>query len=381
MSRLRLSKRGLSLALVLVPLLLVFVYVVVRSGPLAPVAVVVEEVTQRSAQPTLDGIGTVGVRHHWKIGPTAPGRVKSLTVDVGDRVKAGAEIGHIAPVDLDSRIAAQGAAYKAAEAGLRKAEATVKYAQAQWARHRELVERRAVSREAADRTLQELTVAQETVNVAREQMESIRAEQLALEEQMQHLHLVTPSDGLVVARYVDPGTTVVAGQTVIELIDPETLWIDTRFDQTGTRGLVAGLKAKIMLRSQGGKELSGRILRIEPVADEVTEELLAKVVLDEIPELLPAMGELAEVIVNLPAEDSALSVSNASIHVIDGKIGVWRLSGNRPIFVEVLPGRSDRQGWTSISSGLALGDEIVRLTEKPLHHGGRVRLVKSLTKS
>ena len=57
-------------------------------------------------------------------------------------------------------------------------------------------------------------------------------------------------DGLVIARQADAGTTVVlAGQAVIELINPDSLWIDTRFDQISAEGLQAGLPAQVQLRS------------------------------------------------------------------------------------------------------------------------------------
>ena len=44
-----------------------------------------------------------------------------------------------------------------------------------------------------------------------------------------------------------------------------------------------------------------KVLRVEPVADVVTEEMLAKVVLDSVPTPLPPLGELAEITVTLPA--------------------------------------------------------------------------------
>jgi multidrug resistance efflux pump len=38
-----------------------------------------------------------------------------------------------------------------------------------------------------------------------------------------NLRLIAPADGLVSSRDADPGTTVVAGQAVVEVIDPESL--------------------------------------------------------------------------------------------------------------------------------------------------------------
>jgi hypothetical protein len=45
------------------------------------------------------------------------------------------------------------------------------------------------------------------------------------------MRLVSPVDGIVTARLVEPGTTVVAGQAVVQVIDPSSLWVRRAFDQ------------------------------------------------------------------------------------------------------------------------------------------------------
>jgi hypothetical protein len=48
---------------------------------------------------------------------------------------------------------------------------------------------------------------------------------------------------VVAVRDADPGTTIVAGQAVVEVIDPKSLWINVRFDQISASGLAGGLPA------------------------------------------------------------------------------------------------------------------------------------------
>ncbi|MFU8832749.1 MAG: biotin/lipoyl-binding protein, partial [Wenzhouxiangella sp.] len=98
------------------PLLALFVFVVLRSGPLAPVAVTVATVEARPISPAHFGVGTVEARFTYRIGPTFTGRVKRLDVHVGDRVRAGQLLGEMDPVDLDDRIRAQESALKRAQA-------------------------------------------------------------------------------------------------------------------------------------------------------------------------------------------------------------------------------------------------------------------------
>ena len=139
MKFLRLQRRTLLLLAVAVPLALLFVYVALRSGPLAPVAVTVMQVESRHIAPALAGIGAVQARHTYKIGPTGAGRVRRIDVQVGDAVAAGRVLGEMDPVDLDERLRAQQAAIASADAALRQAEAKQAFARTQAARYEQLL--------------------------------------------------------------------------------------------------------------------------------------------------------------------------------------------------------------------------------------------------
>src|SRR5574340_320585 len=123
-----LNRRMLALLAVIVPLLILLVYVALRSGPLAPIPVTVTKVEKTSIAPALFGIGTVEARYTYRIGPTVAGRIKQVVVQVGDRVRQGQLLGEMDPVDLDDRIAAQGAALKRAESVVQAADAQVREA-------------------------------------------------------------------------------------------------------------------------------------------------------------------------------------------------------------------------------------------------------------
>ena len=190
------------------------------------------------------------------------------------------------------------------------------------------------------------------------------AELEALRAQRGNLRLVAPVAGLVVARNADPGTTVVAGQAVVEVIDPAHLWIDTRFDQISAEGLAAGLPARVTLRSRRSRDLPGRVLRIEPRADAVTEETLAKIVFDRMSVPLPPLGELAEVTVQLGELPAAAVIPNAAIRTANGQRGVWKLVDGDLTFAPIVLGRSDLDGRVQVLKGLAVGDRVVILQRK-----------------
>ena len=375
MKRLHLQRRTLTLLAVLLPIVLLFVYVILRSGPLAPVAVTTTTVSARALTPALFGIGTVEARYTYRVGPTFAGRVQQVDVQVGERVKAGQLLGLMDPVDLDARIDAQEAAIRRAAAQLRDAEARERYAQTQSQRYEKLLAVHAVSVEMMDSKRQELQVAIATRSAASEGLGQVRADRAALLAQRANLRLTAPVDALVTRRDADPGTTIVAGQAVIELIDPHSLWINTRFDQLGAQGLAAGLPAQVTLRSRSGQTWAAQVLWVEPLADAVTEETLAKVVFKTLPQPLPPLGELAQVTVALPPTTALPVVPNAAIRQVNGVRGVWQLVDGNLHFAAVELGASDLDGNVQVRKGVASGDRVVVYSENTLSAHSNIHVV------
>lgn len=378
MKRLPLQRRTLTLIAVLVPMLALFVFVALRSGPLAPVAVVVVPVQERAIAPALFGIGTVDARYTYRIGPTFAGRLRRLDVHVGDVVKAGQVLGEMDPVDLDDRIRGQEATLLSAQAQLREARARQAYARSQAQRYQELGVGSYVSQEMVDGKHQELQVANASLSVATQQIARARAEGEALGAQRSNLLLVAEVGGIVAARNADPGTTVVAGQSVVEVIDPETLWINTRFDQVSAQGLRSGLPVRIVLRSRAGNDLPGRVLLVEPMADAITEEMLAKIAFDRLPVPMPSIGELAEVTVSLPEVPARPTVPNSSIQRIDGVLGVWVVQDGDLELVPVKLGVADLKGNIQVLEGVEHGDQVVTYSERVLTRNSRIHVVDQL---
>lgn len=392
MIRLPISTRKLALLAVIVPLIALFIYVAIRSGPFAPVPVTVTTIENRSIAPSLFGIGTVEARYTYRIGPTISGRVKQVDVNIGDNVRAGQLLGEMDPVDLDDRVKAQDAALKRAEASVISAEAHVRdtaarftYADAQAQRYEDLLQTGSVSGNAVEARQQEqqvaeagLSSARANLDAARQELARARADREGMIKQRTNLRLVSSVDGLVTARYADPGTTVVAGQAVVEVINPKSLWINVRFNQLNSSGLRSGLPASIVLRSKAGQPMAGKVLIVEPLADAVTEEILAKVVFDKVPESLPPIGELAEVSVALPEIPSSTVVPNASMQRINGSIGVWIIEDGGLRFAPVRVGATDLDGRVQILEGVNMGESVVVYSHRALKAGSRIKVVERL---
>jgi HlyD family secretion protein len=369
-----LNRRTLLLLAVLIPLLLLLGYVALRTGPLAAVPVTVTTVESRAINPALFGIGTVQARYTYSIGPTVAGRVLRLHVHVGDRVKAGQLLGEMDPVDLGQRQSALDAALRGAQSQLLQAQAQRDFATSQATRYEQLLSARGTSQEVVDVKRQELKVADTALTAARDAVHRARADAAGVGAQRGNLKLIAPADGLITAREADPGTTVVAGAPVIEMIDPGSLWIDTRFDQLSATGLAAGQAASIVLRSRANQPLAGEVLRVDPLADAVTEETLAKIRFKHLPQPLPPIGELAEVTIRLPALPARPTVPNASLQRVGRKLGVWRVQADKLEFTPVKVLGSDLDGHVQVD-GLKAGERVVVYSQHTLSARSHISIV------
>ena len=369
------QRRKFALIAVIVVLGALLAYVALRSGPLAPIAVTTAKVESQSLRPALFGVGTIDAERTYQVGPTVAGRVKSLTVKVGDQVVAGQIIGQMDPVDLDDRLAAQVSAMQGAEASVREASARQAHAASEASRYESLLAARATSEEVLAVKRQDLVAARSAAANARSNLERMRADYSGLQSQRGNLRLIAPASGIVTLREVEPGAAVAGGQTVIEIIDPASLWVNVRIDQVSSAGLRAGLPARVELRSGDGKVLQGRVLRIEPRADPVTEETLVKVVFDTLPVPLPPLGEYAEVTLDLAPIGKGPVVPNAAIRRMGDSIGVWKLDGGDPVFVPVTLGKADLGGRVQVLKGLDDGDTIIVYSEQELTGNSNISVV------
>ena len=383
--------RRVVLGLLGVLLLAALAFVVIRSGPLAPTRVTVVQAAEGRLTPALFGIGTVEARRSYLIGPTVAGRVRAVTVDVGSLVKAGQLLAEMDPVDLDERTAALDAAVARAGSAMAGADAQRRDALARQAlaavnarRTVELGQQNFISANAVEARLQEqaspyAVVPAATANVAaaRQDQQRLAAERAGLRQQRANVRLLAPADGVVISRDAEPGSTVVAGQAVLRVIQPSSLWVKVRLDQARSAGLTAGLPAQVVLRSNPGRAVAGKVARVETISDSVTEERVAQVSFDQAPSDL-SVGELAEVTLSLPPTANAVLLPNAAIRRLQAQIGVWTLDGGDLRFAPVRTGLTSLDGQVQILEGVKPGTTVIVYSEKDIGARSRITVVETL---
>ncbi|MFA6903176.1 MAG: efflux RND transporter periplasmic adaptor subunit [Gallionellaceae bacterium] len=372
----------------------IFAWVVTTQGPLAAIKVTLDKASTGALNNGVFGMGTLEARHSYNLAPTLTSRVGRILVDQGDRVRAGQLLAEMDAVDLNDRVtssqqAAERSQYaiRVAEAQLAEAQSRVKTASSAYTRLAELREGGYVSQEMLDAKLHEKNAALAAVASASAALSSARLDQVRTQADASGIgklraqtRLLSPIDGIVTARLAEPGVTVVAGQTVIQVIDPKSIWVKTRIDQKHAGLVRVGQPAEIVLRSQANNVLPGVVKRIEQIGDAITEERIVNV--EFAATAAGAMlGELAEVTIKLPQLEKALSIPGAALKQRDKQDGVWVLQDGLVQFKPVQAGLTTLEGRTLIMSGLAEGDEVIVYSQQQLRPGMKVKVVKELVKA
>ena len=366
-------------------------WLVTTQGPLAPARVTVAAAQKGPLTASTFGIGTVEARRSYALGPTVASRVLRVLVDHGDTVEAGQLLAELDPVDLEDRVRSGQMTVErtantvlAARAQVAEAQSRAALATANADRIADLAAKGFFSKEAADARAHEARAARSAVDAtqallaaAQRDREKALSDLAGLGRVRAQARLLSPAKGVISARLVEPGSTVVAGQAVVQMIDPASLWVRARIDQGQAGGVRVGQPARIVLRSDPGNVRLGEVQRVDGVSDAVTEERIVNVGFAA--NAGPAsVGELVEVTIVVSELPDALYVPTAAIRREDRRAGVWRVRDGRLVFQPVQLGIATQDGRSEVVSGLAPGDEIVVHSERALKAHAKVKIVEAI---
>ncbi len=388
------SKLNLKIILLGILFISIFAWAVLTQGPLAPIKVTVDKIQTGTLAAAVFGVGLVEARHSYSISPVMTGRIKNLMVDQGDHVKAGQIVAELDPIDLDEKVASSlfmkersANSIKVAEAQLLQAQSQNETTDSSYKRYSELHAKGFISQEMLDAKLNEKTAshaalgaATATLAAAKRDYSKAQSDALGIGNLRDQIRLKSPIDGVVTAKLLEQGATVVPGQVVLQVIAANDLWIKTRIDQKQSGLLRVGQQADIVLRSHPQIHVPGTVERIDLISDAVTEERIVNVVFAA-PEFNASLGEYAEVTIKLPMQEKARSISTAAIKRIDQQAGVWVLKGNLAKFRPVKVGISTLDGRTQILDGISDTDEVIVYSQKEINEDLKLKVVSEIVRN
>jgi HlyD family secretion protein len=203
----------------------------------------------------------------------------------------------------------------------------------------------------------------ETIAVARAQVEQARIQLADAQERLDEATLRAPFDGVVTGVHVEVGESA-SGQAV-ELIDVESLHVVLDVDEADIQSIYSGQPATVTLETWPDRELEGEVKKIAPRAQTrsgiVTYEVHVQLNAED---LAVRAGMTADADLVTASQEDALLVANEAI-TADRTQGVYyvyrRLSsgaGQDVEKVEITVGLRNKD-YTEVTSGLREGDELV----------------------
>jgi HlyD family secretion protein len=376
------TKRLLKIGLVLI------VLVAIGFWAFAPAAVSADfaEVARGSLQVTVNEEGRTRVRDRFVVSAPLPGRMDRIELEPGDPVVAGKTVvARFQPTDpalldvrtraeLDARVRAAESALGGAQADRERIRAELKFAEADLARARQLVDQKVISAreaEGAQREAEALARALESaefaVNTARHQLEVARASLIQTRGgRSAAIPLYSPIDGVVLRRLQESETVVPTGQPLVEVGDVEDIEIVSDLLSSAAVQVRAG--QPVLIEQWGGDHaLNGRVRLVEPsgftkISALGVEEQRVNAIIDFVdpPEARPSIGDgyRVEVRIIVSSRENVLKVPTSSLFRHEGEWAVYVVENDRAVRRLVKVG--ERNGLEAeITDGLTEAERII----------------------
>lgn len=392
-------KRRWPLLLLVVGLLVAgAIFLVPRSRVVDSVAVEKGQVEQ-----SVVASGRVSTPARIAVSSQQAARIERVTVREGDRVRAGQLLVQLRSDEAEAALAsaraalaeAQGRARQlsdvqrpVADQQLAQARASLRLAEQESVRARELHARQFVSQARVDEAERALAAARAAELAARAQAQAnrdggverelarirlaqARAQIDSAGARLELLALRAPADAVVLTRQAEPGDTAQVGRTLVELAqDGETRIIAT-VDEKNLRHLKAGLSASALADAFPARPFAAEVFYVAPAVDPQRGTVEVRLRVPQPPDFLrPDMTVSVEMRVG--RSDDALRLTADALRGADaGAPWVLALRDGRAVRVPVRTGLTG-VGTVEIAEGLQAG-EVVILPGAQAEAGDRVR--------
>jgi len=159
---------------------------------------------------TVSASGVIEALVTVEVGSQISGQIQAIMADFNDRVKAGQVLAELDPQTFQSRLRLGQADVAAGEAAVRQAEAQAQQARQELARRKSLAAQGYYSPAALEASEAQARTSAAALEAARARVQQSRASLRTTEVDLSRTRIVSPIDGVVVFRAIEPGQTVAA---------------------------------------------------------------------------------------------------------------------------------------------------------------------------
>lgn len=253
---------------------------------------------------TVTATGTINPVALINVGSQVSGTVVELKADFNDHVKKGQVLLKLDPTIFNAQI-------RQVEASVASAQASMRLAQANFARNERLVGQNYVSALTLDQSRRELDVARANVKLAEAQLARSQAD-------LDNSVIRAPIDGVVIKRTIDLGQTVAASFTTPNLFqiarDLTKMQIDTSVSEADVGALKDGQPARFVVDAYPDREFDASMRQFRLAANVVQNVVTYNVVLDvENKQELLKPGMTAQVRLVVGNRENVLRIPTAAL--------------------------------------------------------------------
>ncbi|MDQ7839280.1 MAG: efflux RND transporter periplasmic adaptor subunit [Thermodesulfobacteriota bacterium] len=334
----------------------------------------------------LNASGYVVAQRKAAVASKVTGRLVSLTVEEGNRVKKG-EI--IARLENDDVIAARSQAeanLNAVRYNLEQAKAELNDATVSFERYKNLIEQGFVSKADYDASDARYRKAAAAVAGAEAAVKAGKAALQSANVAVEYTFIRAPFDAVVLTKNADIGDIITpigaaadAKAAVVTIADMESLLVEVDVSESNLQMVTTGQPCEIQLDALPDSRFRGVVHMIVPTADRTKATILVKVrFVDKDSRILPEMSAKAAFLSREIRDDEQkprTALNPAAVIDRKGKASVFLIKENRAIEMPVTLG--EKLGdMVEVLGGVKAGDRVVLRPLDKVKNGSRIKIAE-----
>jgi RND family efflux transporter MFP subunit len=206
------------------------------------------------------------------------GYIEKRHVDIGDQVKAGTLLAEITAPELDHQISQAQATLTQYQATLHQTEASRELARVTNARDSGLVKQGWLTLQQGDNDRLTLAAQEAAVGVAQSNITAQEAQVRVLGQEKAYQRVIAPFDGVVTQRYIDNGSLVQSGSTMMfTMMHSDVIRIQLYVPQDEAFGVEPGVKAVVHVPEMPDRAFPGTVTRIAHALQPGSRTLLTEI--------------------------------------------------------------------------------------------------------
>jgi membrane fusion protein (multidrug efflux system) len=344
-------------------------------GPRLPMSVELASVKRADMSEQLTVVGNLIGAVTVEAVPKVAGRLESVSVRLGDRVRRGQMLAKIEDRELQEQIRQAQASFEVSAATIRQREADLRFAQTNLDRSRNLFERQLIPKQTFDDAEARYQAAAAQLDLAKAQHAQSQARLDELKINLANTVIASPVNGFIGKRTLDPGAWVTPNSELLSVVDISFVRLIANIVEKDLRRISAGQRTSVEVDAFPDEKFGGRIARVSPVLDPATRTAQIEVEIDN-PQFRLKPGMYARVSFTVEHHPNTLVVPANALVDVEGQHGVFLPDGPakdvakfHPIEVGLMS-----EELVEVASGLTEGDRIVSTGAAALREGDKIVL-------